>query len=226
MFLYLYRLDGLNNLERLKRQVVCKGESMHMSSSAKRGRPRKTEGVSTGSTRDNLLTAAEEVVISQGAQALTLDAVYKQAGISKGGLLYHFPNKEALIDGMIARYLQRSQTEEESLKAAREPMAPGAAARAAISQLSRQNPGDDKIGAALLAAVATDLDRLAPVRAVVRRQFEEMREDPIGFETAAIIELAVTGLWFMELLKLTPLASKDRKHVLEALTKLTRREWP
>lgn len=195
-----------------------------MGSNAKRGRPRMTEIGTAGNTRDNVLTAAEEVVILQGAQALTLDAVYKRAGISKGGLLYHFPNKEALIDGMIARYIQRSQAEEAGLKASHEPMAPGAAARAAIAHLSRQNPGEDKIGATLLAAVATDLDRLAPVREVVCQRFEEMKEDPIGFEMAAIIDLAVTGLGFLELLKLPPMASRDRKRVLEALMKLTRRE--
>jgi AcrR family transcriptional regulator len=194
-----------------------------MSSQPKRGRPRTAETGSSASTRDNLLKAAEEVVVTDGAQALTLDAVYKRAGVSKGGLLYHFPNKEALIDGMIERYIERSRAEEEALRNIHEPAVPGASSRATIAQLSRQNPREDRIGAALLAAVATDLDRLAPVHAVVRRRFEDMKEDPIGFETAAIIELAATGLGVLELLKLAPMAPKDRKRVLEALMSLASR---
>ena len=40
-----------------------------------------------------------------GAQALTLDAVAAEAGVSKGGVLYHFASKRALIDGLIERWL-------------------------------------------------------------------------------------------------------------------------
>nr|WP_229522948.1 TetR/AcrR family transcriptional regulator [Paenibacillus farraposensis] len=36
----------------------------------------------------------------EGVEKLTLEAVAKKA-ISKGGLLYHFPNKEELIVGMV-----------------------------------------------------------------------------------------------------------------------------
>ena len=42
------------------------------------------------SARARLLDAAVAVVRRDGAQALTLDAVAAEAGVSKGGLLYHF----------------------------------------------------------------------------------------------------------------------------------------
>ena len=48
-------------------------------------------------TREKLLQSASQVVVEKGVDALTLAAVAKQAGVSKGGLLYHFPNKNALI---------------------------------------------------------------------------------------------------------------------------------
>ena len=47
--------------------------------------------------RDAVLDAFESLLIEVGERAATLDAVAKRAGVSKGGLLYHFPNKEALI---------------------------------------------------------------------------------------------------------------------------------
>ncbi len=40
-----------------------------------------------------ILDAASRVVLDKGASALTLESVAEQAGISKGGLLYHFPTK-------------------------------------------------------------------------------------------------------------------------------------
>jgi AcrR family transcriptional regulator len=53
--------------------------------------------------RDAVLDAFEELLIGVGERAATLEAVAKQAGVSKGGLLYHFPNKEALIAAMLER---------------------------------------------------------------------------------------------------------------------------
>ena len=45
--------------------------------------------------RDRILEAAERVVAEVGAARLTLDVVAQAAGVSKGGLLYHFPSKRA-----------------------------------------------------------------------------------------------------------------------------------
>lgn len=53
--------------------------------------------------RDAVLDAFEALLIDVGERAATLDAVARQAGVSKGGLLYHFPNKEALISALLER---------------------------------------------------------------------------------------------------------------------------
>jgi len=55
--------------------------------------------------RRAILDAANRIVIRDGVARLTLDAVAAEAGVSKGGLLYHFRSKEALITAMIAAYL-------------------------------------------------------------------------------------------------------------------------
>src|SRR5689334_4878280 len=75
-------------------------------------------------TRTRLLDAATEVLLRDGAQALTLDAVAKQAQVSKGGLLYHFPSKQALVAGMVQRLV--GQFDDALARAGDEP---GAATR-------------------------------------------------------------------------------------------------
>jgi AcrR family transcriptional regulator len=54
-------------------------------------------------TRDRILDAFQHLVIESGERAATLDAVAQRAGVSKGGLLYHFGSKEALIEGLTHR---------------------------------------------------------------------------------------------------------------------------
>lgn len=59
------------------------------------------------SNRERILDAFESLVISDGMANVTLDAVAERAGVSKGGLLYHFPSKQALIDGFGQRLTLR-----------------------------------------------------------------------------------------------------------------------
>ena len=59
------------------------------------------------SSREAILDAAEAVVLADGAAHLTLDAVAERAKVSKGGLLYHFNTKEALLEGMVERQVRR-----------------------------------------------------------------------------------------------------------------------
>ena len=56
------------------------------------------------SAKDKILTAFEDILIGQGEKAATMDAVAKAAGVSKGGLLYHFPSKEALATALVQRF--------------------------------------------------------------------------------------------------------------------------
>jgi len=53
--------------------------------------------------REAVLDAFESLLIEEGERAATLDAVARLAGVSKGGLLYHFPTKEAMISVLLER---------------------------------------------------------------------------------------------------------------------------
>lgn len=50
-----------------------------------------------------MLDAFEAIVIAEGERAATLEATAKAAGVSKGGLLYHFGSKEELATGLLDR---------------------------------------------------------------------------------------------------------------------------
>lgn len=54
-------------------------------------------------TRDRILDAFIDQLIQDGIASVTLDKVAERAGVSKGGLLYHFPAKSALAEGLAER---------------------------------------------------------------------------------------------------------------------------
>lgn len=54
--------------------------------------------------RDAVLNAAEEILRTQGAAALTIDAVAKAMEITKGGVQYCFGNKEGMVKALLDRW--------------------------------------------------------------------------------------------------------------------------
>ena len=78
------------------------------------------------------LDAAESVVVRQGIANLTLEAVAAEAGMSKGGLLHHFPSKDRLVEAMVTRAAenQRAYFTEACERA---PEGPGRMARGVLT---------------------------------------------------------------------------------------------
>lgn len=52
------------------------------------------------SKRDHILEAAKRIVQREGVTALTYESVAVEAGLTKGGLIYHFPSREDLLRGL------------------------------------------------------------------------------------------------------------------------------
>ncbi|WP_244256010.1 TetR/AcrR family transcriptional regulator [Rathayibacter sp. VKM Ac-2760] len=74
--------------------------------------------------RDRVLDAFEALLNEQGERAATLDAVARAAGVSKGGLLYHFPSKDALVDGLVARLDDRLAEDIDRIRSSDEGVVP------------------------------------------------------------------------------------------------------
>ncbi|MBF2088841.1 MAG: TetR family transcriptional regulator [Synechococcales cyanobacterium K44_A2020_017] len=178
---------------------------------------------SRSDTREALLKAASQVVIDKGVEALTLDAVAKQAGVSKGGLLYHFPNKDALIGGMVEHLIQEFeavlQTEYEQDDA---PGTPGQWVRAYIRatlQFSKQSLAL----IARLTSIAADAPNLFEAANVYDQQFRQRIEaSGMAPTKATIILLAIDGLWLSEVFQVGTLEEPRLAQVVETLLEMTR----
>jgi AcrR family transcriptional regulator len=143
--------------------------------------------------KNALLDAAESLLSEQGTQALTLAAVADRAGVSKGGLLYHFPTKEALVQALVARVIE----DFDDLIGSYIDDTPGAYTRAYVRATFEILTGEARAyrrWSAIMAA-ATDPELAAPLNAAMRRwhgQSDPSDPDPAA---SAIVRLAAEGLW-------------------------------
>jgi len=178
-----------------------------------------------GDTKARILDAAEEVVLRDGVARLTLDAAAAEAGLSKGGILYHFPTRDALVAGMVAKIIDEFDRDiERRLEDDREP---GCFTRAYISatmEPSAPRPDrEDRLGAALIAAAAAQPDLLSPLREAADRWQDRLEHDGIDPTVATVLRLACDGLWMCDLFGLAAPAQAQRADVERILERMARR---
>jgi AcrR family transcriptional regulator len=168
-----------------------------------------------------------------GVMRLTIDAVAREAKLSKGGILYHFGTKEALIQAMLERLI--GYCERELAAHQQHDSEPGSWTRAYVRKTSEPMlaypgeaafPRSKEVGAGLVAAATTNPRLLDPLRERFRVWQQAIESDGIPPARATVVRLAVDGLWLAELLGIWSLDGKLRQQVLDELIRLTRKTRP
>jgi AcrR family transcriptional regulator len=154
--------------------------------------------------RTRILDAVERIVVARGVGGLTLEAAAREAGVSKGGLLYHFASKEALLTGLLDRLAAFIRSEFDK-NCARQPQGPGRVARAFLAWAFGEadcTPGDehhDRAAAVFLAAFHHDPGLLDPMRVVYAGMKDELMADGVPHGIAMTVLAACDGLFMAHL---------------------------
>jgi len=150
-------------------------------------------------TKRCILDASERVVLRDGVAHLTLEAAASEAGLSKGGVLYHFPSRGALVAAMVTRIIEQFDQDIASYlpdPGTPEADRPGAYALAYVrATLEPLTPGEERLGAALLAAVASEPELVVPLQEAADGWQARLVDDGLDPTLATLIRMACDGLW-------------------------------
>lgn len=176
-------------------------------------------------SREKILECAERIVLRDGVTRLTLDAVAAEAGMSKGGLLYHFRSKDDLVRGMIDRLIDLFEAEMQKLMTA-DPDSVGRAARAYL-RLSFPEPASSfehhkQVSAALLAAIFNNAALLEPLRQRFQIVQERLMNDGLDPVRVNFIRIAADGLWMADVLGIPGPDENSRAAVVQKLYEMTK----
>ncbi|MDR6865875.1 AcrR family transcriptional regulator [Microbacterium resistens] len=142
--------------------------------------------------RERVLDAFEAILIDDGERAATLDAVAKAAGVSKGGLLYHFASKDDLATGILRRLEERVTEDAERMAIAPE----GPVAYFLRTSVMADDPLDRAIVAASRLAQAGHAGSVDALREVRERWAAGLRPH-VRDETALhLVMLLSDGLYY------------------------------
>lgn len=172
------------------------------------------------SKKAQILEAAAQLIHDEGIERLTLEAAARKAGVSKGGLLYHFPSKAVLIKELVLHMIDVYKGNVK--QGVQEDLPKGRWTRAFITETFRQSLGNREMSAGMMAAQAVNPNLLQPLQEAYAEWQARIENDGLDKVQATILRLAVDGLWFSEIFGLAPLESDFRQQVLEALLNETR----
>ncbi|MEX0989121.1 MAG: TetR/AcrR family transcriptional regulator [Actinomycetota bacterium] len=173
----------------------------------------------SSASRARILEAAYEVVRVRGTTAMTLDAVADAAEVSKGGLLYHFPSKDALLRAMVDR-LVGDYTHAVRTHAAADENPLGRSARSYV-RAGTDTLRDADVWLALVAALGEGPNLLEPWREVCAGWMDTDHSEGVDIVSSTIARLATDGLWLADVLGVEPVDTKVRAKMLQRLEAMT-----
>lgn len=171
--------------------------------------------------RQQLLEVAARLAGEKGMSAVTLDAVSVASGVSKGGLLHHFPTKNALLDALFESLLEKFDAEIDQLMRA-DPLPQGRFSRAYLQAVSglKDRPDDSRSWTQVTIALLAE----PRLRLRWRQWVAERAEEYIGTDSALdtlIVRFAADGLWLADTLESHDISGALRRELIARLIELT-----
>lgn len=134
--------------------------------------------------------------------------------MSKGGLLYNFPTKAKLMQGLVEGYLREF---EQALEAARSndkdenPLA--VYIRLSANDCEEKQPSASWI----FSAIAEDPDFMTPIKTFKRQLFERLKGETPDLKSLLVCYLAIEGLRSMNLFDADVLSKDERELLVSSL---------
>jgi AcrR family transcriptional regulator len=171
-------------------------------------------------TRERLIQTAIQTLRAQGLSGLTLDTVAREAKVSKGGLLHHFPSKDALAEAILRWLMDDFSARVQACYDAEDEGA-GRWLRAYV----RASFAEDTLPLEVLMLLMSGLTQNAAIMSIIQQDAEQWRvrliTDGIPAARAHVIRQAADA-WYTE--RLFNTQSNDtmmRQSILDELITLT-----
>jgi AcrR family transcriptional regulator len=170
--------------------------------------------------RDRILEAAEAIVKTRGAGKLTYDELARESGFTRGGLTYHFPTKDSLLQALLERDVEQWQAREQSLRPTDAPT-DAAELIGYLRAFTVETDEKRRFVAGMLSAVAHDHSLLDPVRRLQAERVRTASWDQTALRQQ-LLRFAAEGLFWSEFFRCTELPADVRERLVTELEALAR----
>ncbi len=171
--------------------------------------------------RLQLLAVAARLAAERGVASVTLDAVAAASGVSKGGLLHHFPTKARLLEAMLDSLLDQLDAAIDA-QMRNDPVPYGRFTRGYLRAVVdfRDHPEANGDWGQATLTLLTD----PALRRRWRDWVEKQSENFVGTDSsvdARIVRFATDGIWLAEVLGSGDATPASRQALVDRLVSLT-----
>jgi len=169
-------------------------------------------------TRDAAIKAAVEIIERDGLGKLTIDAIARESGISKGGVLHHFKTKDAVLNGIFQRQIDTSRSSfkeyfDDLPSDTKEPTL-----KTQIEILRRAIMHQKSTIFALAGALSASEEILSTILDQERNNIEIIKAEAPDANIALVRWAAAQGLALSSILGMCPLSEQERDRLFERLS--------
>lgn len=174
-------------------------------------------------SRNAALQAAITIISRDGPGRLTLDAIARESGLSKGGLMHQFRTKQAVLKALLAQ--QMAHFDEFSSRYREQARAISAQPELAtqLATVREATIKPNSAAGALLAAMVEDPSLMNAPRDIDVEQIKAIKAEASDPELAMLRWAAARGLLLSSLFGLSPLSEAERDRLFERL--LDDKQW-
>lgn len=168
-------------------------------------------------TRSAVIQAALAIIARDGPGRLTLDAIARESGISKGGLMHQFRSKEAVLKALLEHQIGHFEAFYRAYMAehAASQSQPHLAAQLATMREAVAQP--NSVAFAIFGAVAQEPRLLSLTREIDTGRIEAIKAEAIDPDLALLRWAAAQGLVLATLFGLSPLSAEERERLFDRL---------
>ena len=172
--------------------------------------------------RRKLLDCTAQISIERGLASLTIQAVADAAGVTKGGLLHHFPSKQHLVEAVFEDLLEILDADIDAAMMG-DPEEHGRFTRAYMTTILRpETCTKNDLWAAISITMLTDPALRKSWGDWLRRRLER-HEETDADPDLEVARYAADGVWLADLMGTDGTGPKDREGLFARLAELTRK---
>lgn len=168
--------------------------------------------------RNRLIECAARIITEQGSHAVTIQAVADAAGVTKGGFLHHFKNKNQLSEAVSRYFVDQLNTELDRLMAD-DPVEYGRFTRAYINSIRQDVASGRKEQWVSFAIYALSEPHLKSMYNEWMKEKQRLHHDTDSDQMLQVLRYAADGIWLEILMG----AGYQEEHsgLLSSLVKMT-----
>jgi AcrR family transcriptional regulator len=168
-------------------------------------------------SRNAALDAAFAIIARDGPGRLTLDAIARESGMSKGGVMHHFRTKEAVLKALLERQMVHFDEFSDGYMAEARTTSVNPELATEIATVREAANRPNSAAMALLAAMVENPDLMALPRASDEKTIAAIKAEATDPDLAMLRWAAARGLMLSAMFGMSPFGEAEQAQLFERL---------